>query len=237
VSNSPSKFTLEVIVCSVADAVAAANGGADRFEIVVDFDKGGMTPPVELVMDILASVSVPVRVMIRETEQFTVIDESIIGKLCQSANAFAQLPIDGLVLGFVRDGQIDVELTNRVLSFAPHTRATFHHAFEELENPLSAIRDLKRCPKIDRILTYGGRGKWNMKIEMLAEYQLAAGPEITILAGGGLDKKIIENICRETDVREFHVGRTVRNPSTIDGQIDSSLVSKIRAIIRTDRLH
>src|SRR5437868_13269846 len=102
-NTKDSQAILEVIVCSVADAVAAVNGGAGRLEIVVDFDRGGMTPPVELVMDILASVSVPVRVMIRETEEFTIIDESIIEKLCQSASVFAQLPIDGLVLGFVHD--------------------------------------------------------------------------------------------------------------------------------------
>src|SRR5882762_4890897 len=103
-NTKDSQAILEVIVCSVADAVAAANGGADRLEIIVDFDRGGMTPPVQLVTDIIASVSVPVRVMIRETEEFTIIDEAIIEKLCQSASVFAQLPVAGLVLGFVREG-------------------------------------------------------------------------------------------------------------------------------------
>ena len=168
-TTKDSRPTLEVIVYSVADAVAAANGNADRLEIIVNFDKGGMTPPVELVMDVLASVSVPVRVMIRETEEFTVTEESIIEKLCRSASAFAQLSIDGLVLGFVRDDRIDVELTNRVLSFAPNLKATFHHAFEELDDPRRAIHDLKQCPQIDRILTYGGKGDWTRKIERLVE--------------------------------------------------------------------
>jgi copper homeostasis protein len=224
---------LEVIVCSVADAIAAEKGGANRLEIIVDFDRGGMTPPIKLVREILASVAVPARVMIRETEEFIVSDKAIIKRLCESANAFSQLPIDGLVLGFVRDGHIDVDLTNHVLSFAPNVKATFHHAFEELDDPLTAIRDLKRCPQIDRILTYGAQGEWDRKIERLADYPRIAEPEITILAGGGLDKQIVQKIRRETGIREFHVGRTVRAPSTVDGEIDPSRVSEIAKIIRT----
>jgi len=223
---------LEVIVCSVADAVAAEKGGADRLEIIVDFDKGGMTPPIQLVKEILASVAVPARVMIRETEEFIVTDESIIEKLCRSAAAYSQLAIDGLVLGFVREGRVDVNLTNRVLSFAPNLRATFHHAFEELDDPFTAIRHLKQCPQIDRILTYGGRGEWKQKIKRLDEYQQAAAPEITILAGGGLDKQIIEKIRNETDVREFHVGRTVRRPATVKGVVEQMIVSEIVSSIR-----
>jgi copper homeostasis protein len=37
---------LEVIACSVADAVAAERGGADRLELVRDLNVGGLTPPL-----------------------------------------------------------------------------------------------------------------------------------------------------------------------------------------------
>jgi copper homeostasis protein len=40
---------IEVIACSVADAIEAERGGAGRLEIVTDFSRGGLTPPVELV--------------------------------------------------------------------------------------------------------------------------------------------------------------------------------------------
>ena len=40
---------LEVIACSVADAVEAEKGGASRLEIVRDLGRGGLTPPLELV--------------------------------------------------------------------------------------------------------------------------------------------------------------------------------------------
>ncbi len=232
-NNALPLSVLEVIVTSVEDAIAAEKGGANRLEIIVDFERGGITPPIQLVKEIQASVAIPARVMIRETEEFVITEESVIQRLCQSAAAFSQLPIDGLVLGFVRKGQVDVELTNQVLSFAPNLKATFHHAFEELDCPFDVIRDLKQCRQVDRILTFGGKGEWEQKIKRLDKYQQAAAPEITILAGGGLDKEIIENIKNKADIREFHVGRTVRRPPTVDGTVDSTIVGAIVSTIRT----
>ena len=172
---------LEVIACSVADAVAAERGGADRLEVISNFDKGGFTPPLELVRQILDSVSLPLRVMARESEDFTVSDKSEIDSLCQSARDLSELPINGLVLGFTRDNAIDVELTSRVLSFAPKLRATFHHAFEAISDPMQAIAQIKSIGQIDRILTYGGKGDWETKVKALSDYHRAACPEITIL--------------------------------------------------------
>jgi len=46
---------LEVIACSVADALEAQKGGASRLEVVRDLERGGMTPSLELVDRILSS--------------------------------------------------------------------------------------------------------------------------------------------------------------------------------------
>src|SRR5512132_1383579 len=64
--------TLEVIACSVSDAVEAQSGGAGRLEIVRDLASGGLTPPLELVQEILAAVTLPVRVMLREGNSYEV---------------------------------------------------------------------------------------------------------------------------------------------------------------------
>ena len=45
-------FVLEVIACTVEEAVEAEKGGADRLEIIRDFEAGGYTPPLELVKKI-----------------------------------------------------------------------------------------------------------------------------------------------------------------------------------------
>ncbi|HAF21471.1 MAG TPA: hypothetical protein DCK93_00940, partial [Blastocatellia bacterium] len=102
---------LEVIACSVADAIEAERGGASRLEIIRDFERGGLTPPLQLVRDIVAAVSVPVRVMLRESDGYTIGGEAEIERLCKSAHHLSALQIDGVVLGFLRNGEIEHHLT------------------------------------------------------------------------------------------------------------------------------
>jgi copper homeostasis protein len=229
--SEKSRMILEVIACSVSDAVEAERGGASRLEVVSELEAGGMTPPAWLVREILRSVSIPVRVMVRESEGYTVSGPSETSRLCSAASDFARLPVDGLVLGFSLGGEVDAELTGRVLSCAPGLKATFHHAFEESSDPARAIARLKELRQVDRILTAGGEGDWPRKIARLADYERAARPEINILAGGGLDAAVIRSIREATPVREFHVGRAVRLPQTARGDVSAARVAELVGLL------
>src|SRR5690348_420547 len=110
---------LEVIVCSVADAIAAERGGAGRLEIVRAPEVGGLTPPVSLVREIVSAVAIPVRVMVRENPGFAVADEAEIERLCYAARTFVALHVEGLVLGFLLGRSLNLSLTQQVLSCAP----------------------------------------------------------------------------------------------------------------------
>ena len=79
------RSVLEVIVCSVADAIEAEQGGAKRLEIIRDFARGGMTPDLEFVRQVMNAVSLPVRVMLRESEDYRVTDKREIEQLCVCA--------------------------------------------------------------------------------------------------------------------------------------------------------
>ena len=223
---------LEVIACSVSDAIEAQRGGANRLELIRDLETGGLTPPLKLVKDILAAVTLPVRVMLREEESYEIASEAAIEKLCAGARGLSKLNIDGLVLGFLREGEIDVPLTSRVLSCAPNLPATFHHAFEDAGNHLDAIRTLKGMDQVDRILTCGGSGGWSNKVARLSGYVEEANPEIQILAGGGMNEQSIRIICQATAIREFHVGRAARVPSSATGVVQAA---RVRALVEALR--
>ena len=218
---------LEVIVCSVADAVEAERGGAGRLEVIRNFELGGLTPPFELVKDVLAAVRIPVRVMLRESEGRTVTDATEMRRLCAAARDPARLRVDGLVLGFLREGEVDDDSKERILSCAQNLRATFHHAFEETGAPLRAITRLKTHRQIDRILTASGKGDWAQKVARLTSYEREARSEITILASGGLNLQVINLIGEQTHVREFHVGRAARVPSQTDGLVRAARVREL----------
>jgi copper homeostasis protein len=225
-TNHPAIF-LEVIAASVADALAAERGGAHRIELLSRFDLGGMSPPLELVREVVSRVRIPVRVMLRDSEDFEVRDESERARLRATARELAATGIDGLVCGFLREGHVDDRLLARVLASAPNLRATFHRAFEQLRDPLAAIRQLKTYPQIDRILTSGTGVTLVQRLAQLAACEGAARPEIAILAGGGMDATTIQTIRRRTGIREFHVGRGVRHPATVAGAVDAARVKEL----------
>lgn len=223
---------LEIIVCSVADAVAAEAGGADRLEVISHYEVGGLTPPLGLVKEIAARLKLPLRVMVRESEPFEVYDEQEIERLCDAARSFAELGVDGLVLGFLQLGgkAINHNLVARVLAAAPNVQATFHRAIEELPDHQSAIIELKRHPQIDRILTSGGGGNWPDKVERFAVWQRLAQPELEILVGGGTDAEVIR-LLKPAGIREFHVGKAVRKGQSIDGVVLTDKVRELKALV------
>jgi copper homeostasis protein len=216
---------LEVIACSVADAVAAERGGAGRLEVVRALEAGGLTPPISLVKEIAAAVSIPVRVMLRENDGFEIADREELAKLCHSATDLAALEIDGVVLGFLRGRSLDLAATQQILSCASHVKATFHRAFEELENQQTAIASLKTVPQFDRILVSPSR------VSGLKQLVETSAPEIVIMAGGGIDRSNIRRLRESAAIREFHVGRAARRDGDIRLPVDAALVQELAALV------
>ncbi len=149
---------LEVIVTSAAEAEVAAKSGADRLELVRDLDTGGLTPELAIVRAVTAAVAIPVRVMLRENASMRVAGAAELKTLQTKATQIRELPIDGLVMGWVTsEGNVDVASLEAVLAHAGGCRVTFHRAFEHLADPISGLRVLKGFKQIDRILTGGGK--------------------------------------------------------------------------------
>lgn len=218
---------LEVIACTVADAVEAKKGGAYRLELVRNLEQGGLTPSFELVREIRDKVDLPLRVMVRESVGYEAQSENEIEHLCVAAERFDSLGVDGLVLGYLKDGAVDVQLCERILSFAPNVKATFHHAFEGAKDQSKVLKEIKHLRQVDRVLSHGGSGSLSEKIVRFKEYQDLASPEIEIIVGGGIDRDAIAQIRHATNIREFHVGRAARLSNRVDGEVKAELVSQL----------
>ena len=220
-------YTLEVIAMTVEEALEAARGGADRLEVVRDLDQGGLTPSVETVRAIQSAVNLPLRVMVRETADYRMRGPDHLERMRDATAAFDAMGVHGLVVGFEREGRADLESVGAILEAAPMTPATFHRAFEVVEDPLAEIQRFRDLPQIDRILTSGGAGEWGEKMRRLETWRAAASPEITILAGGGLDLDRMLWLTRETELTEFHVGTAVRQ----NGVVRADLVARMKAAL------
>jgi copper homeostasis protein len=218
---------LEVIVQTVADAVEAARGGADRLEVVRAIRLGGLTPPVSLVREIATATALPLRVMVRDDAGYS-LDPRSLPALRRHAIDLAAAGVDGLVVGFTGDGEPLVAELERVLEVVPDVPVTFHRAFDRVRDPLSAIARLTAVASVDRILTSGGTGAPAERAERFHRYSARAGRRLTIIAGGGVDREAIGVFARTGCVREVHVGRAAREGGVPDGPVDAALVRRLR---------
>lgn len=225
---------LEVIVTSLDDAIEAERGGATRLEVVRELDRGGLTPPLGLVHDILATVRIPIRVMVRESDDYAISGPQERDGLCRTGGELSAVGVEGLVLGFVRGRSADLETTMEVLAAAPGVPATFHHAFDDLADPIEALSALKTYGRIDHVLTRGGGGTLETRVAWLRTLARAAWPEIAVIVGGGVDASVIRALRREASVGAFHVGRAARVPASAAGCVSATKVRALRELLETE---
>ena len=219
---------LEVIAETLDDAREAGKGGADRLELVRELDQDGLTPSLDLVAAIAAEVPLPLRVMVRERNDFTA---DGLAAMVELAGRLAEMPIDGIVVGFLEDGRVDLPALEAILGASGATPVTFHRAFDALaseEQRDGALRDLLEIPKVDHILTSGGAGSWQERAARMDRWQRVAGDRLTILAGGGMSVEGVRVLREQTKIREFHIGRAARTPDSLDGRVDAAKVRDFR---------
>jgi copper homeostasis protein len=219
---------LEVIAQTVEDACEAEQGGAGRIELVRELHRGGLTPSVVLIEAVVKAVRIPVRVILRPSEAFTVGDADEPGRLHAAARAAYALGAAGFVVGFLRGGAPDVPAVQEVLGTLPGP-ATFHRAFDEADRPLEAVAALAVEARVDRVLTSGGAGGWDARLARLRSLRDAAPPHLTILPGGGLHGGRLRSLA-EDGFSEAHVGRAARIPPDHDGRVSASRVAALVAL-------
>ena len=155
--------------------------------------------------------------------------------MCRAAATFAEIGVDGLVVGFAREGQLLLNELREVLQAAPGLRVTFHRAFDSLADPLDAIEVLSDVPQIDRILTdgisAGHKGPAPSRCARLRQYSDRAHSRVTIIAGGEVDEEMSSQIALTRCVPEVHVGRAARDGHDREARVDAARVRRLRDIL------
>lgn len=215
---------LEVIALNTEDARAAKEGGAGRVELVGSMEFAGISPIPELVSEIAWKVGIPVRPMLRLEDGF---GTDRLEELQALASQFVEAGADGIVLGFLRGGKIDVETTNEILGrIQGKIPYTFHRAIDEVTDYLAAWKSLDELifPP-DQVLTSGGaptagdpEGYFRELVERRPEAR-----EV-ILAGGGLSLEGIPRL-KALGIKNFHVGSGVRPEESFDNPVSAELVA------------
>ena len=214
-------ISIEICVDSLASAIAAEEGGAQRVELCANLAEGGVTPSGGMIESVRAKISIGLQIMIRPRA----------GDFCYSAEEFntmrrhikfaKQLGADGVVLGILDPvGDIDVERTRELIELARPLQVTFHRAFDISADLFRALEDVCKTGA-DKILTSGGGQTACAAIPKIAALVQAARGRISIMACGGIRADNAAAIIEQTGVREIHSGvkRAVADPVSRNPQI------------------
>jgi copper homeostasis protein len=188
---------IEIEICcfSLASALVANEIKANRVELCGGFLEGGTTPSHGLIKIILESIDSDVYVMIRPRggdfcywpTEIDIIKEDIL--------SIKTLNPKGFVFGALKpNGEIDLELCEKVIDWAAPFPVTFHRAFDQcfdFKNSLEQIIDLG----FERILTSGQESNVSEGLSKLKELTEMAGDRIQIMAGAGVNAGNIEELA------------------------------------------
>jgi copper homeostasis protein len=203
---------LEICVETLATALAAERGGADRIELCENLAAGGVTPSSELMRATRAQIHISIFAMIRPRSGdflYTAAEfKEMIGDLALARNC----GMDGVVFGLLNaDRLVDIERTRALVELARPLPATFHRAFDETPNLQAALESVISCG-CRRILTCGGRANAEEGSAVIAELVKVAGNRIEIVAGGGINAANVDCVLQRALAREIHSGLSSRLP-------------------------
>lgn len=200
----PTTMTLEVCIASLADALAAAEGGADRLELNVALELGGLTPTACLLQQIKQEVAIAVVVMIRPRGagfSYTGREKQL---MLRDAEMLLECGADGIVSGALLDDRsLDATFWKSMVRLAGDRETVFHRAFDTVEAPETLLAELIELGTT-RVLTSGGCATASEGRDQIAQLQELAADAIQILPGSGVTAENVVELVRVTGCQQVH---------------------------------
>jgi len=235
-----SAYTLEIAAGSLACALAAQDGGADRVELCQALELGGLTPSYATLALARERLHVALYVLIRPRSGdfcYDAIDTEI---MLRDIDHCVRLGCDGVVIGALdAGGHVDEPLCRRLMSAAGSLGVTFHRAFDAACD-LSQALDSVIALGCERILTSGAAASAPAAHAPLAALVQQASGRLAVMPGAGITPDNLAALVHATGAREYHASaKTTRssamrshNPDLIGLAADwqATDVAKVRAL-------
>ncbi len=232
---------LEIAANSVASALAAQEGGADRIELCSALELGGLTPSHAMIAQARERLRIPVYVLIRPRDGDFLYSDLECETIQRDIEACKTLGCDGVVIGVLdADGNIDVARCRSLIAAAGSLGVTFHRAFDVTRDAHAALDDAIALG-CERVLTSGARARAIDGVGLIAKLVQQAANRIVVMPGAGIDERNVSAVRTVTGAREFHASAKRALPSAMrhaafagsgmaGGELRSD-VEKIRALV------
>ena len=179
---------LEIAVTSPPGAIVARDGGADRVELCVGLELGGLTPSQALV-ETTHETGIPAHALVRCRPGGFVYDADEIDLMVREARTVLRSGAAGVVVGALRpDGSLDLDVLARFVDAARSVSAaaevTLHRAIDHAADPVAAVATLEALG-FTRVLTSGAAPTAVAGADTSTRMVAAAG-SVQVMAGAGV---------------------------------------------------
>ena len=213
----------EVCAGSVQDCINAQLGGADRVELNSALHLGGLTPSLAMLRLVKEKTSLKVVCMDRPRAAGFCYDDVEIETMLEDARILLENGADGISFGFLNsDATINETETKKMVELIHQYQkeAVFHRAFDCVDDPMHAIKQLIDCG-VDRILTSGLQPTAMQGALVPEKLQSEFGNQIELLAGSGINANNIRALKEQTGLHQFHGSckEWCKDPTTTVGNV------------------
>lgn len=206
---------LEIAANSLDSALAAQAGGADRIELCVALEVGGLTPSHAQIAIARERMRIPLYVLVRPRAGDFVYSDAECETMLRDIETCAALGCDGVVLGVLdTDGGVDMARCRTLIAAAKGLGVTFHRAIDVSRDPLQALEDIIALG-CERVLSSGAQPSAVAGASLLREMVSRAGARIVVMPGAGIDAGNLGALSVATGAREFHASAKRALPSAM----------------------
>ena len=204
------RIVLEVAANSLASALAAQAGGADRVELCENLGEGGCTPSYGTLVLARERLHIPLYVLIRPRSGDFVYSPDEWEVMRRDVALCRQVGCDGVVIGALdANGNVDVAGCAMLMAEAGGMGVTFHRAFDCVSDRRTALQQVIALG-CERILTSGGADSAPQGAARIAEDVAQASGRLALMAGAGVTAGNVTALVQATGVRDVHAsGKTL----------------------------
>ena len=245
-TTAPALPLLEVAANSLASALAAQDGGADRIELCENLGEGGCTPSYGSVAAARDRLRIPLYVLVRPRGGDFLYDASECEVMRRDIEACVRLGCDGVVIGALdADGDVDEAVCRELVAAAGPLGVTFHRALDASRDPARALESAIALG-CERVLTSGARPTALEGADAIAALVRQAAGRIAVMAGAGVNPGNIALLRERSGADELHASAgalrrsAMRHRAVLPGlepdrrQSDRDTVAALRAALHDD---
>lgn len=199
------EFVLEVCVDSIESALIASECGASRIELCQNLIIGGTTPSYKIFELLRKSTQIKTHILIRPRFGDFCYSDYELDLMVEEVKLFRSLGAEGVVIGMLQpDGRVHRKGMERLIEAAEEMSITFHRAFDMTVDPMIALEESISLG-VNTILTSGQKNHCMDGLPLLRQMQRVAEGRIVLMAGAGVNGRLIPTIYEETGIVNYHM--------------------------------